>query len=128
LPIISKSPSLFVRTFFYIYFFKPKIKLNIKNLHALFLECRSVSTDTRKIKKGDLFFALKGDNFNGNTYAEEALKLGAKYAVIDDAQFHAIPNTILVNNTLETLQELAPSFKRSEEHTSELQSRENLVC
>ena len=86
--------------------------MNIKNIHALFLECRSASTDTRKIKKGDLFFALKGDNFNGNTYAEEALKLGAKYAVIDDAQFHAIPNTILVNNTLETLQELA-SYHRS---------------
>ena len=86
--------------------------MNIKNLHALFLECRSVSTDTRKIKKGDLFFALKGDNFNGNTYAEEALKLGAKYAVIDDAKFHAVPNTILVSNTLETLQELA-SYHRS---------------
>jgi len=66
-----------------------------------------VCTDTRKIKKNDIFFALKGDNFNGNTYAEQALKSGAKYCIIDEEVFKTSTNTILVNNVLETLQELA---------------------
>ena len=48
-------------------------------MHSLFLECNSVCTDTRKIKKDDIFFALKGDNFNGNVYAEQALKKGGRF-------------------------------------------------
>jgi len=62
--------------------------MEIKELHARFLECTSLSTDTRKIKQGDMFFALKGDNFNGNTYAEQALNQGAKYAIIDEKAFN----------------------------------------
>lgn len=54
-----------------------------------------------------MFFALKGENFDGNKYAEKALELGAKYAVIDDESFKHIPKTILVNNVLETLQKLS---------------------
>lgn len=54
-----------------------------------------------------MFFALKGDNFNGNTYAEQALNQGAKYAIIDEKAFNNSPSTILVNNVLETLQQLA---------------------
>jgi len=81
--------------------------MEIKELHARFLECTSLSTDTRKIKQGDMFFALKGDNFNGNTYAEQALNQGAKYAIIDEKAFNNSPSTILVNNVLETLQQLA---------------------
>lgn len=81
-------------------------------LHKLFLECHSVSTDTRKIKKGDIFFALKGDNFNGNEYAETALQNGAKFAVIDEAEFLTSSKTILVDNVLETLQKLA-TFHRN---------------
>ncbi|MFV9550039.1 UDP-N-acetylmuramoyl-tripeptide--D-alanyl-D-alanine ligase [Algibacter sp. PT7-4] len=84
----------------------------IEDLHTLFLECNTVCTDTRKIKKGDLFFALKGDNFNGNTYAENALKSGAKYAIVDEIEFNTNNNTILVHNVLKTLQELA-SYHRS---------------
>jgi len=80
--------------------------MNIETLHHLFLNCNSVSTDTRKIEKGDLFFALKGDNFNGNSYAQQAIEKGAKYALIDDKEFKT-ENTILVNNVLETLQSLA---------------------
>jgi UDP-N-acetylmuramoyl-tripeptide--D-alanyl-D-alanine ligase len=86
--------------------------LEIKKIHSLFLECRSVCTDTRKIKENDMFFALKGDNFNGNTYAEHAIKLGAKYVIIDEAEYHKNNQTILVDNVLETLQELA-SFHRT---------------
>lgn len=81
--------------------------MEIDQLHQLFLQSQSISTDTRKIKKDDIFFALKGDNFNGNTYALEALKCGAKYAVIDQPEFNIDKNTILVNNVLETLQQLA---------------------
>ncbi len=81
-------------------------------LHKLFLECHSVSTDTRKIKKGDIFFALKGDNFNGNEYAETALQNGAKFAVIDEAEFLTSSKTILVDNVLESLQKLA-TFHRN---------------
>ncbi len=86
--------------------------MNTEELHTLFLNSKSVNTDTRKIKKGDLFFALKGDNFNGNTYAQLALEKGAKYAIIDEQKFHVSKKTILVNNVLETLQKLA-TYHRS---------------
>jgi len=85
--------------------------MEIKKLHSLFLECKSISTDTRKITQDAMFFALKGDNFNGNLYAEQALNLGAKYVIIDEDQFKTSSKTILVDNVLETLQDLA-SFHR----------------
>ena len=53
-------------------------------LYNYFKKSNSVSTDTRSIKKGSIFFALKGDNFDGNKFAEQAIKDGASYAVIDD--------------------------------------------
>ncbi|AUP80260.1 UDP-N-acetylmuramoyl-tripeptide--D-alanyl-D-alanine ligase [Flavivirga eckloniae] len=86
--------------------------MKIEQLHELFLQCNSVSTDTRKIEKNDIFFALKGDNFNGNAYADQALKSGAKYAVVDENEFNTSPNTILVKHVLATLQELA-SYHRA---------------
>lgn len=81
--------------------------MKIEQLHSLFLESESVSTDTRKIKTDDIFFALRGENFNGNIYSQKALELGAKYAVIDDEKYQVAGKTILVNNVLETLQNLA---------------------
>lgn len=81
--------------------------MKIDKLHSLFLTCRGASTDTRKITKGDMFFALKGDSFNGNAFAQLALDQGAKYLVIDDNDYAHLPQTILVNNVLKTLQELA---------------------
>lgn len=86
--------------------------MKIAQLHSLFLECHSVSTDTRKINPNALFFALKGDNFNGNAYAEQALKHGAKYCVIDEETYNTSSQTILVENVLETLQQLA-TFHRN---------------
>lgn len=86
--------------------------MKIEQLHALFLQYNSVCTDTRKIKKNDFFFALKGENFNGNAYAGQALENGAKYAVIDEALFNTSSKTILVKNVLETLQKLA-SYHRT---------------
>ena len=86
--------------------------MRIAALHNIFLECKSVCTDTRKIKEGDIFFALKGDNFNGNSYAEMALKSGAKYVVIDEHEFYTSNKTILVDDALKALQELS-SYHRS---------------
>lgn len=76
------------------------------------MSCHAVCTDTRTIKKDDIYFALKGENFNGNIYAENALSKGAKYVVIDEEKYKSSPSCIVVNNVLETLQELA-SYHRS---------------
>ncbi len=81
--------------------------MNIKQIHQLFLDSAGACTDTRKIENNTLFFALKGENFNGNTYADKAIELGASYAIIDEARYKTSPKHILVNDTLETLQNLA---------------------
>jgi len=81
--------------------------MNIKNLHELFLVNSLVDTDTRKIRKGSLFFALKGDNFNGNKFALEALEKGVNYAIIDEEEYNIHDKAILVDNVLTTLQQLA---------------------
>jgi len=81
--------------------------MNIENLHKLFLKYSSVCTDTRSIKKDDLFFALKGDLFNGNKFAKDALRKGAKYAIVDDKEYAINSNYILVDDVLKTLQQLA---------------------
>ncbi|HZH73765.1 MAG TPA: Mur ligase family protein, partial [Mariniphaga sp.] len=81
--------------------------MTIKHLYRLFLEHGKVTTDSRKIEEGCLFFALKGINFNGNKYAEEAINKGAVYAIIDEEEYVIGDKTILVENVLATLQELA---------------------
>ncbi|HEY9169379.1 MAG TPA: UDP-N-acetylmuramoyl-tripeptide--D-alanyl-D-alanine ligase [Lutibacter sp.] len=87
--------------------------MNIAQLYQLYRETYLVDTDTRKIRKGAIFFALKGDNFNGNEFAEEALKSGANYVVIDEIEYKTNSKTILVENVLETLQKLA-NFHRKQ--------------
>jgi UDP-N-acetylmuramoyl-tripeptide--D-alanyl-D-alanine ligase len=86
--------------------------MNIAQLYQLYSQTYLVDTDTRKIRKGSMFFALKGDNFNGNEFAEEALKSGANYVVIDEEKYKTNPNAILVENVLETLQKMA-NFHRN---------------
>ena len=81
--------------------------MEIKELHQLFLNSSGVSTDTRKIKPNSIFFALKGENFNANDFAIEALDRGAKYAVIDEKPRKQNRKSILVSDVLETLQNLA---------------------
>lgn len=76
-------------------------------LYDIFLQFPSVQTDSRKVKKGDLFFALKGPSFNGNEHAAEALERGASYAIIDEKKFDISDQYILEDNVLETLQHLA---------------------
>lgn len=87
--------------------------MNITELYQLYSQTYLVDTDTRKIRKGAIFFALKGDNFNGNEFAEEALISGANYVVIDEEKYKTDPKTILVKNVLETLQKLA-NFHRKQ--------------
>ena len=79
-------------------------------LYNYFKESNSVSTDTRSIKKGSIFFALKGNNFDGNKFAEQAIKDGAIYAVIDDNSL-SHPKFLKVKDSLESLQELAKLYR-----------------
>lgn len=81
--------------------------MDIAALHELFLRSTGVATDTRGIQTNQLFFALKGDNFNGNTFADKALLKGASYVVIDEDHFGKNDRYILVEDVLETLQKLS---------------------
>lgn len=81
--------------------------MEISQLYKIYQQNPSVQTDTRKIQKGDIFFALKGPNFNGNLFAEKALEMGAAFAIIDEAPSMVNERLILVENALETLQQLA---------------------
>lgn len=82
----------------------------IQELHLHFLKSSGICTDTRTISENCLFFALKGDNFNGNKFAKPAIDKGAYKVIIDEVEFQT-EETILVSNVLETLQQLA-SFHR----------------
>ncbi len=86
--------------------------MDIKNLHNIFIHSEGVCTDTRNISPGMVFFALKGDNFNGNKYAAQAIKKGAYYAVIDDPDYEISGKTLLVDNSLDALQKLAMHHRR----------------
>lgn len=81
--------------------------MSTEEIYKLFIEHPVVSTDSRNIKKGCLFFALKGDNFNGNKYAKDALEKGAAYSIIDEKKYKLNAKTVLVEDVLKALQELA---------------------
>jgi UDP-N-acetylmuramoyl-tripeptide--D-alanyl-D-alanine ligase len=81
--------------------------MKIESLYKLYQKNFLVDTDTRKIRKGTIYFALKGENFNGNTFASEALNKGAIYSVVDEKEQVTSDQIILVNDVLATLQELA---------------------
>lgn len=81
--------------------------MNIEALYQIYSSNYLISTDTRDIKRGAIFFSLQGHHFNGNKFAEIAIKKGAKYAVIDDINYQIKGKTILVKNVLQTLQKLA---------------------
>ncbi len=87
--------------FFYFY------NMRLEDIYELYCQHYLVDTDTRNIRKNTIFFALKGANFNGNSFAEEALSKGAIYAVVDEAEYKTQDNIIVVDNVLETLQALA---------------------
>ncbi|MFZ4863445.1 UDP-N-acetylmuramoyl-tripeptide--D-alanyl-D-alanine ligase [Sphingobacterium sp. Mn56C] len=81
--------------------------MQIEALYEIFLQHPVISTDTRSIKKDSLFFALKGDNFNGNAFAAQALANGAKYVVVDEEHMAVDDRYIYVNDVLTALQDLA---------------------
>lgn len=81
--------------------------MTIEHIYEIYNKHSSVKTDTRKLENGDLFFALKGPNFNGNEFAAKAIETGAVYAVIDEAGYEIPGRTILVDDVLKTLQQLA---------------------
>ncbi len=83
------------------------LEMKTPNLYKLYTQHFLVDTDTRNIRKNTIFFALKGDNFNGNKFAEKSLELGANFAVVDEEEYKTDNNIILVDNVLETLQKLA---------------------
>ena len=81
--------------------------MNIEELYSIYCNHPQIQTDSRKLSSGDLFFALRGPNFNGNQFALQALEMGAAYAIVDEniaADNHRI---IRVENVLTTLQQLA---------------------
>lgn len=81
--------------------------IDMQQLFNLFYECSSISTDTRKIGKDVLYIALKGENFNGNEFADDAIKKGAKYAIVDEKEYADNERIFYVENGLVFLQKLA---------------------
>lgn len=79
----------------------------MENLFKLFEECSSVTTDSRKVEKGQLYIALKGDNFDGNKFANDAIKKGAKYAIVDNQEYADEQKIFCVADGLLFLQQLA---------------------
>ena len=86
--------------------------MEIKELYDIFLQSAGVCTDTRTLKKNQLFFALKGENFDGNRFALQALEKGASYAVAGEDLEADDPRLIKVSDTLETLKALAAYHRR----------------
>lgn len=87
--------------------------MSIASLYQLYLSSEGVTTDTRKISQGQLFFALKGPNFNGNLFAEKALEAGAKAAIVDEAEAVKDERFVLVDNVLKSLQQLANLHRKT---------------
>ncbi len=83
------------------------LRMMIEELYKIYQQHSSIQTDTRKLKAGDIFFALKGPSFNGNSFAKMAIDNGAACVVIDEKEFEIEGKTILVPDVLESLQQLA---------------------
>ena len=81
--------------------------MKIEDIYKIYKQFPSIETDSRKLKKDDIFFALKGPNFNGNNFAKQALESGAAYVVADEPLSLLSEKIIQVENVLETLQHLA---------------------
>ncbi len=86
--------------------------MTTEQLYKIYLKNPQICTDTRKITASCLFFALKGDNFDGNKFAQQALESGAAYAIIDDAEYALDDRFIVVQDVLETLQDLARQHRK----------------
>lgn len=87
--------------------------MEIASLYKIYQETPFVTTDTRSISHGSIYFALKGERFDGNTFASQALEKGARIAIIDNKDYYRDHRTILVENALETLQKLANFHRKA---------------
>ena len=84
--------------------------MEAKDLYSYFLKSTGVATDSRQIEEGTLFICLRGEHFNGNRFAEEALEKGASYVVVDDLEyFKEDEHYILVEDCLKSLQDTRSS-------------------
>ena len=81
--------------------------MEISSIYNIFLNSNGVSTDSRKVQKNELYFSLKGPNFNGNEFAKSAIEKGACYAIVDQKEYVIDESYILVEDCLKTLQNLA---------------------
>jgi len=95
------------------FYFLGMKKIQIHELYDLYLKHRKISTDSRDIKAGDLFFALKGENFNGNKFALDAVQNGASFAIVDEAIEGDHSQILYTENSLQTLQDLAQLHRRN---------------
>ena len=86
--------------------------MNTEELYKIYKQFPLIQTDTRKLVAGELYFALKGGNFNGNLFAKQALEKGAAYAIIDEEAYAINDKTILVEDVLTTLQQLAHHHRK----------------
>lgn len=86
---------------------------SIETIYDIYLKGAKISTDTRQIEPGCLFFALKGEKFDGNQYALEALDKGAGYAIVDDSNLEKNPRLLLVEDVLTALQNLARHHRKT---------------
>ena len=86
--------------------------MDIKELHKIFLKSSGVTTDSRQIELNSIFFALKGDNFDGNKYAKSAIDKGASFAVVDNEAYCLNEKYILVDDVLSCLQELSKYHRK----------------
>ena len=86
--------------------------MEISTLYNYFKECGRVTTDTRNCPEGSMFIALKGETFNGNAFARQALEKGCRYAVVDEEEYANAENIFLVDDCLKTLQALAREHRQ----------------
>lgn len=93
-------------------FFCKTDSMNTEKLYAHYLKNQSVQTDSRKVQPGDIFFAIKGPNYNANSFAKDAVDAGASLAVIDDVNYEG-EKTLLVDDALKQLQDLALHHRKT---------------
>ncbi len=91
--------------------------MNIKELYTVFLSANGVSTDTRTLEAGQIFFALRGENFDGNRFVSQALEQGARMAVTDDNSLEKEEHVFIVDSALEALQALANYHRKQKDLT-----------
>ena len=86
--------------------------MTVQELYKIFLNSSGVCTDSRKIENDNIFFALRGANFNGNLFADQAIQEGCSYAIIDEKEFQKNKQYILVDDVLECLQKLSTFHRK----------------